>query len=715
MATLEKIRNKAGLLVGIVGVALFAFIIGDFLNSGSTFFRQNQENVLVVNGTRIPFQEYQRRIDEMEQVAELQMGRNALPEEYRTQIRQNVYNTSVEELLLAEELDKLGMAVTADEIFDMMQGENISPMLMQNQMFLNSETGAFDKNGLLNFLKMTDEEAIMNAPAEQQAQLVQLRTLRLYLEKMIKLQRQEQKFITLLSKAISTNKVDARNSFDAQATNSDIIYVMQPYASIPDSSISVNKSEIEKLYNQRKNAYKQAEAKVIKYIMVNIAASQEDYDKAKQEINLIKNELAELTSNIKDFVADYSDVPYEDVFRSTVGMDEDLKQFVTTSDIGDIHGPFLDQTAVPRYRLFKLIDKTFAPDSVYVCHIMLPNDGHETILADSLLEALKKGSSFAELAAVHSIDRNSSSNSGEMGWMTEEIALSVVSEEFNTAVFSARQNEPFKFKSLQGTHILKVTARTTNIHKYKVAVIDKSVNPSSKTYGDLYNNLNKFISRNRDINKLDTAAQNAGLTIFSNVSVSMTDEMVAAIPQSRRIVRWVFEHKGGDISEIFDCDSKHFVVAAVQGSVRKGFRSISSMEDALKAELIAKKKGELIANDLKSKKLTTLEAYARTMNAQVDSVKFINFNTPRITNIGIEPKLNALTTLAPLNTVSSPVAGNNGVYVFEVFNRANNGMTYDERMQMEMNNAGNMYKYGYQSMQLLINNANIEDNRLRFY
>ena len=48
MATLEKIRSKAGLLVLVVGVALFAFIIGDFLNSGSTYFRQSQEKVCLL-------------------------------------------------------------------------------------------------------------------------------------------------------------------------------------------------------------------------------------------------------------------------------------------------------------------------------------------------------------------------------------------------------------------------------------------------------------------------------------------------------------------------------------------------------------------------------------------------------------------------------------------------------------------------------------------
>ena len=151
----------------------------------------------------------------MEEVPKLQSGQNTLPEEYRTQIRQNVYNSIVEEVLLNDELEKLGMSVTPEELFDMVQGENISPMLMQNQMFQNPQTGAFDKTAFLNFLKMTEESAINASPVNQREQLVQLRTLRLYWEKMIKLQREEQKYITLLSKAISANKLDAKDAYNA--------------------------------------------------------------------------------------------------------------------------------------------------------------------------------------------------------------------------------------------------------------------------------------------------------------------------------------------------------------------------------------------------------------------------------------------------------------------------------------------------------------------
>ena len=148
------------------------------------------------------------------------------------------------------------MGVGPEELFDMVQGENISPMIQQMQMFVNPQTGAFDKTALLNFLKTIDDDNIANYPADQQAQLLQGRQFWMFWEKNIKRQRLEQKYTTLLSKAVSANKLDAKDAFDGSAVSSDIVYAMQSYASIPDSTIQVSKSDIEKLYNQRKDVYK---------------------------------------------------------------------------------------------------------------------------------------------------------------------------------------------------------------------------------------------------------------------------------------------------------------------------------------------------------------------------------------------------------------------------------------------------------------------------
>ncbi len=712
MATLEKIRSKAGLLVLVVGVALFAFIIGDFLNSGSTYFRQSQEKIAEVDGVVIKIQEFQNRVDEMNEMYKMQTGSTSLPEEYQTQIRQSVFDGMVQEIVLNEATSDLGLTVSPEELFDMVQGENISPMIQQMQMFVNPQTGAFDKAALLNFLKTIDTENIASYPADQQAQLLQARQFWMFWEKNIKRQRLEQKYTTLLSKAVSANKLDAKDAFDASAVSSDMVYAMQSYSTIPDSTIQVSKSEIEKLYNQRKELFKQKESKVIKYISVDIRPSQEDYDNASAEIEALKKELA-TTTRVADLVAENSEIPYVDAFFSENALDPEMKQFVKTAAVGDIYGPVFEND---KYRMFKLVDKTVAPDSVNVSHIMLANTGDEAAVqakADSLLTVLKDGGDFAALAKEFSVDQ-AAERGGELGWFTEATALRGVNEDFKNTVFSTAVNGYAIVKSAYGTHIVKVTDKTANVDKYKVADIDMTVSPSTKTYGNIYNELNQFISKNRDIDKLDDAAKEAGYNLLSNVTVTANDQVLGTIRNSRPVIRWAFQNGKGSISEIFECDNK-FVIAAVQGTLPEGYRSLESVTPMLRSELVAQKKGEQISQALAAKNLTSVDAYAQAMGASVDSVKFVNFSTRRIAGIGVEPKLNAMVSLAQKGQVSAPVAGNNGVYVFDVYAQNKESKTYDEAAEMKALDASNMYRFSIQAIQSLVNKADVEDNRIRFY
>lgn len=712
MATLEKIRSKAGLLVLVVGVALFAFIIGDFLNSGSTYFRQSQEKIAEVDGVVIKIQEFQNRVDEMNEMYKMQTGSTSLPEEYQTQIRQSVFDGMVQEIVLNEATSDLGLTVSPEELFDMVQGENISPMIQQMQMFVNPQTGAFDKAALLNFLKTIDTENIASYPADQQAQLLQARQFWMFWEKNIKRQRLEQKYTTLLSKAVSANKLDAKDAFDASAVSSDMVYAMQSYSTIPDSTIQVSKSEIEKLYNQRKELFKQKESKVIKYISVDIRPSQEDYDNASAEIEALKKELA-TTTRVADLVAENSEIPYVDAFFSENALDPEMKQFVKTAAVGDIYGPVFEND---KYRMFKLVDKTVAPDSVNVSHIMLANTGDEAAVqakADSLLAVLKDGGDFAALAKEFSVDQ-AAERGGELGWFTEATALRGVNEDFKNTVFSTAVNGYAIVKSAYGTHIVKVTDKTANVDKYKVADIDMTVSPSTKTYGNIYNELNQFISKNRDIDKLDDAAKEAGYNLLSNVTVTTNDQVLGTIRNSRPVIRWAFQNGKGSISEIFECDNK-FVIAAVQGTLPEGYRSLESVTPMLRSELVAQKKGEQISQALAAKNLTSVDAYAQAMGASVDSVKFVSFSTRRIAGIGVEPKLNAMVSLAQKDQVSAPVAGNNGVYVFDVYAQNKESKTYDEAAEMKALDASNMYRFSIQAIQSLVNKADVEDNRIRFY
>ena len=671
MATLEKIRSKAGLLVLVVGLALFAFIIGDFLNSGSTYFRQSQERIAEIDGEVVKIQDYQGRVDEMAEMYKMQSGSASLPEEYMTQIRQSVFDAMVQEVVLDEATAKLGMGVSPEELFDMVQGENISPLIQQMQMFTNPQTGAFDKAALLNFLKQIDSDNIASYPADQQAQLIQAKNFWLFWEKNIKRQRLEQKYTTLLSKAISANSLDAKEAYNDNAENSDIIYAMQSYATIPDSTIEVSKSEIESL----------------------------------------KEELA-TSERVADVVNENSEVPYVDAFFTEKALDPEMKQFATTSEVGAVYGPVFEND---KYRMFKLVDKTVAPDSVKVSHIMLAgkSEAETTALADSLMGALKGGANFAELAKKYSADQ-AAENGGELGWFTEVTALRGVNDDFKKAVFSTPLNEVAVVKSLYGTHLVKVTEKTGNVEKYKIADIDMTVSPSSKTYSNIYNELNQFVSKNNSMAKLEENAKEAGYNLISGATVTTDDQLLGSIKNSRPVIRWAFQNDKGSISEIFECSDK-FVVAAVEGSISEGYRPVDMVAPALRAELAAQKKGDKIAQELAAKNLTSVEAYAETMGSSVDSVKFVNFGTRRIAGIGIEPNLNAMVSMAQVDQVSAPVKGNNGVYVFKVYARNKDGKEFNEAEEIRALDASNAYRVGFQAIQSMVNNAKVEDNRIRFY
>ena len=713
MATLEKIRSKAGLLVVVVGLALFAFIIGDFLNSGSSYFRQNQDQVLVVDGTPINHLEYQHRVDEMTNVYKMQSQTTSVPEEVNGQIRQSVYDAMTREIVLKDALSDLGIQVTSDELFDMVQGQNLSPMAQQFPFFMDPQTGAYSKTRVLSFLKTIENmEAI---PVDQRAEIEQARQYWLFWERNMKLQRMQDKYTNLLSKAIVANPLEAKDAYEATTPNSDIAYVMQSYATIPDSTIKVSDSEIKKLYNQRKDQYKQKEMRVLDYIAVDIRPSQEDYEDARAEMQKAKEEL-ETTTNAADVVNYYSEIPFVDVYVSAGAVDEDIVPFLSSAEIGEIEGPmFKDE----RYRVVKLLDRKTEADSLKVSQIYLASQGGNTEqitqLADSLLAVLKSGGDFAEIARQYSMDQTAEAG-GEFGWFTEAAALRMLGEEFKDTIFNMAVNVPIIFKTSYGTHIIKVTERTSPVLKYKIAYVLKPVNHSTKTQNDIYNALNQFIANNNTAEKVEAAAKDAGYELMKGARVASSDRAIGSITDSRQIVRWAFEGtKKDEMSPVFESkDNSNLVVAIRKEVLPEGYQTIQTVAPTLASELRAKKKGEEIVKQLSEKNLTSMTAYAQAMDSRIDTVRYVNMSTTRISRIGSEPILNAKITYAPLNQISQPVAGSNGVYVFNVFERDQEAGSYDEKSQIQTLESSNAYRVGFQLIQNLVENAEITDNRIRF-
>jgi len=711
MATLEKIRSRAGLLVGVVGFALLAFIVGDFLRSGSTFFHQSKEKIVIVDGQAIGYQEFMKRVEEMNDAYKNNYG-GSLPEDQQDQIRKQVYDEMVGKILLGKEADKVGLAVGDEERNDMIMGKNISPMVQQ--YFRNPQTGAFDRNQLMQFLQVIEnEDTWINYPEAQQRQFVVMKQQWEQMKTAMVEQKMIGKLGILLTSAIVANTIDAKNAYDANAVNMDFNFAAQPYTSIPDTTVVVSDNEIRALYEKRKEEFKQAEARIISYIAVSIAPSESDLKEAMVRLDSVKSELQK-TNVVAEIINDNSDVKFTDIYFSKAGLNENERMFVEKAQIGDVDGPTSAGNNV--YFIHKLIDKKEAPDSVKLNLISLPNfpdDAKLIAFADSLIHVVAGGKSFTQMVT----ELTNGQGNGEVGWQTEaSLVRNGLDKNFTDVIFKSDVNKVFLQKTGLRNYLVQVSEKTKPVTKYKLGTIQYAISASQETMNKLYNGLNAYIAKNTNLESFKNSAEGAGYIIQKNVSVFATQAVLPAIAGSRPVIRWAFNNSKGKISEIMQT-TDYYVVAAMEGKSNAGYRSLNDVADILKRELISQKKGDLIIKGLEAKKPATLDDYAAAMNTQTQTVNFVTFATPRINLIGVEPMVNAMAFLTPKDQMTKPFAGRNAVYVLSMTDKKTSDQPFDVKSQMETLNMQNSYRIVsfMQNNALLMENAKIEDNRIRFF
>lgn len=710
MATLQKIRGKAGLLVGVIGVALLAFIVGDLLNSGHTFFSMNRNKIAVVNGKKITPEEFQAQVqmrtEEMQNMYRQQYGMS-LPEGAASRINKEVYDQMVQDILLADATEELGLTVSKEELSDLLQGDNIVPMV--KQQFTDPQTGVFNKDLLLNFLQVIFDENESNLQGEMKDQIMRQREAWLNIEKNVKQQQLVGKYFTLLSKSMAPNKLDLKAAYDNGKSSVDFAYVEQPYTSIADSTIAVSESELKNLYNKEKENFKQEEKREVKFFSVDIVPSQGDYKLTEEKINNLKENFS-TTTDIAGMLSFNTDVPYVDAYVAQRNMDPEMKKFVETSQVNDVYGPVFEDES---YKMYRLMGKTVAPDSVKVRHIMFPLQADEKIKnqMDSILNVLNNGGDFAALAKQFSVDQNSAANGGDLGWLTETTAAQF-GQKFVSSIFNGGSGF-FTVETPYGQHIMQVTERTAAVPKAKVAQLVLKVRPSSETYSTLYNKVSSYIAENGNLESFEKNAKDKGFTL-NTVELTTEDISVGMLNDGREIVRWAYKSDKGDISEIFNIENK-FLVAALSNVTPAGYAPLKTLESYLKTKLLADKKADMIMKSLSEKASKTLDAYASAMNSKVDTAKFVTFNTSVITGIGREPVLCGIAPYASVNQLQGPVKGNNGVYVLSV--------TKKDESSVPMNNDMEKQKYqqmmysllSSQLMEVMKDKAEIENNRVKFF
>ena len=704
MATLQKIRNKAGLLALIIGLALFAFIIGDFLNSGSSLFRQSQQKIAKIGDYTLDYKVYEARIAEMDQVYKIQTGQNTMDDAINGQIRESVYESIVREQLLDQQAAQLGISVTGKEIFSMINGANVHPMIQQLPIFKNPQTGQFDHNMMLNFLQTIQSDDLSAYPAEAQEQIKNLKVYWMFWENNLKYTRLEEKINTLLNKAVQANSLDAKASFADRSDNMDFAYVCEPYSALPDSLFKASQSEVKKRYNSQIERFRQKPYRSAKFIVVDVKASQEDYKAVEDKVKEITPEFA-TTTDFAGFVNENSDNQFVDCYVSNKVFTGAVKDFVNNSGVGAVLAPVYTEGA---FVMGKILDKSVAPDSVKARQIVLATTEQSRV--DSLLAVLKAGGDFNQLAQKFS--RNN--GGADMGWFREVDALSLGTP-FIRSCFSATVNTYFTVKTKNSINIVQVTQKTAPVAKTKLALVTLKVTPSSQTYSNVYNKVNILVAKFTQADQFFKEAQKAGYEVKETQSVHSSDNTLADIPQMRQAVRFVYNNEAGKVSGILENQNNQFVVVGITAVNDGDYQPIEAVQQTLLRELIDENKAGQIVKDIQSKKASSLPVLAQALKVNVDSALFVNFGSRRIAGVGEEPALVAAVTAAPLNQLSAPIKGKNGVYVFQVVSNKKSQEVFNLQQEKATLNSMNMYRLMYQSFEAVKNATKIKDSRIKFY
>ena len=705
MATLQNIRNKSGLLLAVIGIAMLSFILGDLLKSSNSGGGSNI--VGEVMGEDVLIQNFQREVDEKIKNWKSQNQQNATTAPPVAQIREQAWNEYVNDLIMQEEYSKLGIDVSDAEFFERLQGKidpkNVHPQVLKAQIFIDKKTNVFDPKSVISYL-----QAIINQEELEENKLLWV-GFQNFLLKSIK----SDKYNTLVNNAMHITNKEAEKASNHSLRKRYFDYVSIPYSSIENTNVEPTKSELKSFYEENKSDYTQKESKDVDFVVYSVVPSVEDDRQTKTE-------LADLVSDFE------SDDDYElmarrnsdntnsrFVYSKSNELQDSKWENLFNAKVGTVIGPYLTSKGV--YRIAKLAEVQSRPDSVEARHILLaPNQNRSLDSVNQIINDLKlqieNGTNFGDLAVKYSEDPSSSTESlrGSLGWFSEGDMV----DEFNEICFTANKKDLNIVNTQFGVHLIQVTKKSKSVKKAKIAYIDRIIEPSTETFNTYYSKAASFVGKViNDGISFDTLVEQNNLVKRSDTRVEPNKLSISGLPNSREMVRWLNKSDLNAMSEVFQFDNS-YVVAIVKSVHEEGEIDFDDVKEQITTLVIKKKKGEKIFQSVP--KGSSLTEIAKTNETRIISNQNATFSNDNLVSIGYEPELLGNIFSAKIGEISLPIIGRNAVYVIKVTSEdeavlGNNSQQKKQLKNQEISNANRA------TINVLKDAADVKDYRVDFF
>lgn len=708
MAVIEKIRQRTGLLILIIGLALLSFLVSDAISNNMGIFRGEDNTVGVIDGRSITYQEFSAKTDKISENLEKQG--QPVNEFTLNMIREQVWNDYFQTLVIDEQYEELGLMVTGDEIFATVTNPVDFPQIRDAAAFKNQATQQFDPALMVNYLKQLDQDET----GDMKRQWVEFEN------NSLKPQIIQKKYNTLLSKAVYKTSLEVKAEMEASLVTADAKIVGFNFNSIVDDSVSVSDEEMEAYLKAHKSEYQQEATRRIEYVVFDINPTSEDTAKALEWITGKKAKF-EMAKNDTIFIQSNSDKGFDTTFKSRGTYPDDVEPAIFSANEGDIIGPAYSEGKFSIYKVLKFNEDTVP--YIRASQILIkPRGGYEKedslkalVRANAIAAALRNGADFTQMAKDSSQDYRTASKGGDLGWMKK--GTGALQEVVERSLYTTPEGGIVVVRGSGGVHILKVTGAKTN-RTVMVGEINHNITYSSESEGIVYEEAFKFASESREGSAFSDNAETAGYAKMVSDDLKESEETLPNMSSAREIVRWAFHEDTeiNSVSPVFNVDNK-YVVAQLVGIKEKGLAKLDDVRDRLQNDTRIAKKAEMLKKRIESVMdgTKTIEQIALDLGAIVNNSPNTMFANPNLPFVGNDLILTGAIMGSEPNKLYGPIETENGVWIYIVTKRNDvpfNGDMMAERNRMISTSSAEVANRAFEALKKM---AEMEDYRYKFF